>query len=190
MNFLMTRIFSDAGFGETSLSVLERNLVAKRYEAGEHLIHQGEQAPNLYMIRQGLVKLYYVTAEGKEFVKSFLPEGSLVGSLAALLNGELSTFSVVCLEPVEAELVPFDVMQNVFESDPAALKFGFMFFQGLALRKEQREYSFLCKSPEERYQKFVDDEPDMVKRVTQADIARYLGITPVALSRIRKRLRD
>ena len=97
---------------------------------------------------------------------------------------------MTCLEPVEAELIAFKVMQEVFETDMAAMKFGFTFFQNMALRKEEREHDFLCLTPEDRYRAFVEDNPTLASRITQADIARYLGITPVALSRIRKRMKD
>ena len=190
MNFLMTRVFQEAGLREDSLNALEDKLTAKKFEPGEHLIRQGDAAPYLFMVRTGLVKMFYVTAEGKEFVKSFLPEGSIAGSLSALLKGHPSRFSMTCLEPVEAELVSFKVMQDVFETDIAAMKFGFTFFQNMALRKEEREHDFLCLNPEDRYRGFVEENPELVQRITQADIARYLGITPVALSRIRKRMKD
>ena len=58
----------------------------------------------------------------------------------------------------------------------------------LAMKKERREYEFLCLSAEDRYRLIREREPTMLGRVTQNDIARYLGITPVALSRIKSRL--
>jgi len=60
----------------------------------------------------------------------------------------------------------------------------------LAMRKERREHAFLTKSPEENYRELAAESPGLVQRLTQNDIARYLGITPVALSRIRGRLRQ
>ena len=53
------------------------------------------------------------------------------------------------------------------------------------MKKERREYEFLCLSAEERYRLLIKRSPDLVRQVTQNEIARYLGITPVALSRIR-----
>ena len=54
----------------------------------------------------------------------------------------------------------------------------------LSIKKEQREYEFLCLSAPERYSIFKEKQPDLIERITQNDLARYLGITPVALSRI------
>jgi CRP-like cAMP-binding protein len=57
----------------------------------------------------------------------------------------------------------------------------------LALKKERREASFLLLDAGERYEAFLEDFADLVPRLPQYHIASYLGITPVALSRIRSR---
>jgi len=64
----------------------------------------------------------------------------------------------------------------------------FNFTQWLGLKKEIREYRLLCLSAEEAYKDFLQMNPKLLERLTQVDIARYLGITPIALSRIKKRL--
>jgi CRP-like cAMP-binding protein len=48
--------------------------------------------------------------------------------------------------------------------------------------------SFILDNPEERYKKFELEHGDLLLRVPHHIIASYLGITPVSLSRIRKRL--
>lgn len=48
--------------------------------------------------------------------------------------------------------------------------------------------SFVLLSPEERYKKYVKDFPEIVNRVPDKHIANVLRITPVSLSRIRKRI--
>jgi len=54
-----------------------------------------------------------------------------------------------------------------------------------AMKKEQREYELLCLSAQQRYQNLLARVPNIYEMVTQNDMARYLGITPVALSRIK-----
>jgi len=77
-------------------------------------------------------------------------------------------------------------MQTAEEDTMMANTFMKLLFN-FSMKKERREYEFLCLSAEERYQLIREQTPDLLDRVTQNDIARYLGITPVALSRIRAR---
>lgn len=183
----MTRVLAEVGGRADTLKTIEGSIRQRTLDAGAFLIRQGDPAPQLYMICEGLVKMFYITADGKEFVKSFIAEGQFTGSLAAQVDAAESTFSVVCLEPVKVESIPFKVVQGLIDEDPKILRFFYEFFFALALKKEKREYDFLCQAPQTRYRQFVDENPNLVGRVTQADIARYLGITPVALSRIRGR---
>lgn len=54
--------------------------------------------------------------------------------------------------------------------------------------KERREREFLLLTAEERYRRFLDDYNDLLGLVTQKDIASYVGVTPVGLNRIAKRV--
>jgi len=48
----------------------------------------------------------------------------------------------------------------------------------------------LTESPQARYQHFLRSFPALEARVPDHQIAAYLGITPISLSRIRKRMRN
>jgi hypothetical protein len=61
--------------------------------------------------------------------------------------------------------------------------------QLLYVRKEQRELSFLLQSAAERYQVLLAEFPADLDAVPQYQIASYLGITPEALSRLKKQAR-
>jgi CRP-like cAMP-binding protein len=52
---------------------------------------------------------------------------------------------------------------------------------------QRRTANLLQLKPQERYARFVATRPELARRVPQFLIASYLGITPEALSRIRRR---
>jgi CRP-like cAMP-binding protein len=56
--------------------------------------------------------------------------------------------------------------------------------------KEEKELLLLTGGPEARYQHFLRSFPALDARVPDHQIAAYLGITPISLSRIRKRMRN
>lgn len=153
------------------------------------VFRQGERNDFLYFIQAGLLKAFYVTTSGKERIKSFLMEGDVIGNLSALMSGDGCSFTLTCLEPSSLIRVRFSELLNRAEDDSLVANQLVRLLAGLAAKKERREYEFLCLSAEERYETLMDTAPELLKRVTQNDIARYLGITPVALSRIRSRIR-
>ncbi len=53
---------------------------------------------------------------------------------------------------------------------------------------EDRIKLFILKNPEERYLDLLQYGKDVLERMPQHYIAKYIGITPVSLSRIRRRI--
>ena len=53
---------------------------------------------------------------------------------------------------------------------------------------QKRIIMLISASAVERYEHFLQTYPDIIQRVPQKMIASYLGITPEALSRVRKEL--
>lgn len=157
-------------------------------QKGEHLFLQGEVCKDLFCMQRGLVKLYYNTREGKEWIKSFIADRGMIGSRASQVLDMPSPFSAVCLEKTTVIRFPYEVLEEVCFSDEELAKALFQFTQWLGLKKELREYQLLCQTAEEGYVEFKKDYPGLAERLTQIDIARYLGITPIALSRIKKRI--
>ena len=158
------------------------------FDKGDVVFRQGDDSDSLYYIRTGLLKACYVTENGREYVKSFLKEADTIGSLTALMSEGRCSFTLICLEPSSLIRVPFADVLKLAEVDLGVANAVIRLLAGLAIKKERREYEFLCLSAEERFRILKETTPELLERVTQNDIARYLGITPVALSRIRSRM--
>lgn len=157
-------------------------------DKNEHIFMQGDADESLYLIQSGLLKAYYTSIDGKESVKSFLLPSDIIGSLSASYSNKHCSFSLVCLEPCHLIQVSFDVLQEYSKKDLAIANAMIDVLLKFAIKKEEREYEFLCLSAEERFRKLIETTPMLLERVTQNDLARYLGITPVGLSRIKKRV--
>lgn len=167
---------------------LRRHGRPRSLEQGAHLFRQGDTVPPCYLLRVGLLKAYYLTRDGKEFIKSFFCEGAILGSLRAGEEDIPCPFSVVALEPCQLVGVPLALLRESLRNDLELANEVIDALIELALRKERREHDFLVLSPEDNYRRLRADSPELLQRLTQNDIARYLGITPVALSRIRARM--
>ncbi len=155
---------------------------------GDHVFIQGEHDNALYYIRTGLLKAYYTSNEGKESIKSFLMEDDFIGSLTSVYSGESCSFSLLCLEPASLIKVPFSALFENSKNDQELANAFIDRLLQLSMSKEKREYDFLCLSAEERYSELVKTSPGLLAKTTQNDLSRYLGVTPVGLSRIKKRV--
>lgn len=154
---------------------------------GQCLFEMGQVHPYLYVIRHGCVKNIYRQPDGQEWIQDFLSDGAFFGSVTALVPGGQCSYACEAVQDSVLERLDYAWIERTAAHDPpwrAALLNG---WKDYALRKEWREHDLLTLSPEARYRAFVDKNPSLAQRVPLQDLARYLGITPVSLSRIRRR---
>tara|TARA_R110002020_G_scaffold256354_1_gene470021 strand:+ start:170 stop:703 length:534 start_codon:yes stop_codon:yes gene_type:complete len=154
---------------------------------GEHVFMQGEVDASIYYIQSGLLKAYYTSKDGKESVKSFLSTNDIIGSLTTVISEKACLFSLICLEPTVLVKTPISTILEYCKKDIEIANNMIDILLNLSIKKEVREYEFLCLSAEERFCKLMESQPQLIEKVTQNDLALYLGVTPVGLSRIKKR---
>ncbi|PCJ83542.1 MAG: hypothetical protein COA54_15260 [Thiotrichaceae bacterium] len=155
---------------------------------GEHIFVQGFPDTSIYFIKSGLLKAYYTTEEGKEYVKLFIMANDVIGSLSSAYKGGLCSFSLVCLENSNLIKISFSVIYEHSKTDQHVANSMVELLLKFSMKKEKREFEFLCLSAEKRYRQLKKESSIIIERVTQNDLSRYLGVTPVGLSRIKKRV--
>ncbi len=156
---------------------------------GESIFNQDDPHPYLYVVESGLLKLTYLRSDGEEWIKSFVVGGQFLASLSALAPTGCASFSAIAIEACRLEKIPFVALRDLADAN---LGWSRMIRNALMIfgeRKERRERQFLTLDREEHYRSLVREEPDLITRVPQKDLASYLGITAVGLSRIAARVR-
>lgn len=174
---------------ETELAKLLALCRPAALRRGEHLLRAGETPHSLAFVEAGLLRLYYLDADGREFTKSFCAEGEVIAAYSALLLGQPSRLFIEALEDARLLVIDYRAYQELAAGHLCWGAVNQRRAEALFIKKEQREAALLLDDAETRYQQFLADHPGLEARVRQHHIASYLGITPVALSRIRARLR-
>ncbi|MCF2856842.1 Crp/Fnr family transcriptional regulator [Pseudoalteromonas sp. SMS1] len=160
----------------------------KHYQKGALLMTQGNPAPNVFFITQGHVRYFNVSAEGKEFTQSFASAPSIAGSTRAMTQNTPALFNIEALDDVICLEFEWRRFFNTMKIQPGFLEAYTQLLETLFIKKEEREYAFVQHSAEQRYLDFIDRNPALCNQVPLKMIASHIGITPIALSRIRRRL--
>lgn len=154
------------------------------FNKNEHLLNAGDVTDSMYLILEGLTRSYFIDSEGKEFNKIFQAEGDIASAYVELLNQIPSRLNIQALENTKVLKIHFKKIQELYQRHPCWNEIGRKIAENFFIVKEQREYEFLLLDAENRYQNFLKDYAHLKKRIPQYQIAAYLGITPVSLSRI------
>ena len=157
-------------------------------EEREHVLLPGERIDELYFVCDGLLRAYYLGADGAEANKAFIAENEFAGPLPT--NG--SDVPVICgiqaLEPTTLLVAQYADIAALLDLHPVFGQFQRRLAEWLLSRKEMRMHSLLQGGAREQYLDFVARFPHLTQRVPQYHIASYLGISEVHLSRLRRTL--
>jgi CRP-like cAMP-binding protein len=159
---------------------------ARSLQRGDFFLRDGDQSTELAFVNAGLLRFFYQTVDGKEFNKSFIPENQFAAAYSAFLTGMPARFGIQALEDSHLLVCDLSPVIELFGHHRCWETLGRILAEQLYIKKETREAEFLLDSAETRYQNFQKTYPGMEDRLAQYHVASYLGITPVALSRIRR----
>ncbi|MBK8734313.1 MAG: Crp/Fnr family transcriptional regulator [Actinomycetales bacterium] len=188
-----------------------RSIRIMRLRPQEVLYDVGEEHPYIYLVRRGSVRVGFTDGRGRECLLAFCRPPDLLASVSAIVPPGLrrlaepptgitkmrATIGVgrtatraSALEATELERLDFRVMERLMGRHASWSIAVYNAVVLHALVKERRERELLTMTPEERYRQFLEDHDDLIGVVPQKDIAGYLGVTPVGLSRIATRVRN
>ena len=165
-------------------------VVEKVVEKGELFIRDGDAEFNLGFVSKGLLKAYYLTADGKQFIRSFYAEGEGVSAYSSFLSGTPAGINIEAIEDTHLWTLPRAVYASLFARHSSWEAFGRIVVQNYMMVRERREKSLLIDDATTRYRIFLAEHRNLVHRIRDYEIASYLGITPVSFSRLRKEMKS
>ena len=159
----------------------------KTFESQEYFQTPDVDPFEIGLVGDGLLRAFFTGANGKQMVKMFAGPGNFIGAYAALLSKTQSKLSIITEKKSFLFCIRFNDLEKLYKMHACWQEIGRKAAEQLLLNRERREYELLMLSALERYEAFLKEFPDLIDQVPQWQIASYLGITPVALSRIRKK---
>lgn len=162
--------------------------VEKDYNKGDHLVLAGEKNPIMAFVVEGLVRFYFNTFEGKEFNQTFLKENQIIVEYSSALTGEASMFSIQAMEATKVLICNYNDVEKFYDKHRYWERIGRLIIEENFIVKFKRETTLLLMDAKDRYLYFLEHFESLVPRLSQQDIALYLGVNPSTLNRLIKTL--
>ncbi|SEC86263.1 cAMP-binding domain of CRP or a regulatory subunit of cAMP-dependent protein kinases [Tenacibaculum sp. MAR_2009_124] len=153
----------------------------------ELILSKGETENHLSFIKKGAVRLYIPKIEN-DLTFGFVFENNFVSAYDSFLTKSPSQYSIQALTTTTLHRLNFNDLEDIYKNTQIGNEIGRKCAEELFLIKSKRELSLLNYSAEERYLSLFREKPELFKEIPLKYIASYIGVTPQALSRIRRRI--
>ncbi|MCB0450498.1 MAG: Crp/Fnr family transcriptional regulator [Confluentibacter sp.] len=173
---------------EDAFSEILKIAKLKDYKANTQIVKLNETPSKVYMLVSGIVRCYLSTESGKEFNKNFFLPISFFGSLTALLKKQSSLFVFEALSNCRVYEVDYDKLMLLSKKHKSVNMLYSKVLESVYVAYEKRLIELISLDATERYLEMRKQIAQIDDLIPQYHIASYLGITPVQLSRIRKKI--
>jgi CRP-like cAMP-binding protein len=168
-----------------SSSELPFKVTKKTFNKGDTITSYGQIERSAYFLISGLVEIAVLKGIDEKIIEFFLP-GCFFGSYTSFLLQQPSDVQASALRDSEVEVIDYTELQRAYKTSLVANQLGRLATESIFIISTTREKDFLTKSAQERYDDLILKRPDIIKLVPVHKIAKYLGIHPESLSRLRK----
>lgn len=155
---------------------------------GVMLVEADKVCRDIFFVAEGIVRAFCY-AKGRDITFWIGEEGTVALSMQSYINGRPGYENIVTIEDCELYKISVDDLHCLYRQDIHIANWGRIFAEKEILRAEKALIPQLFTTGKERYEQLLREQPHLLNRIPLENLASYLGITPVSLSRIRSRTR-
>tara|TARA_R110000868_G_scaffold132182_11_gene342798 strand:- start:2190 stop:2777 length:588 start_codon:yes stop_codon:yes gene_type:complete len=175
---------------EETFTKLQNIATFKVFDAHTEIAKTGEICTKIYMLVSGLIRVYLRAESGKEYNKHLYTPISFVGPFTSLIKKTPSKLTYETLTDCEVYEICFADIVNLRKSDLTISNLYGNILEQVFIKDEKRQLELISLDATQRYLKLKKQIPNIDALIPQYQIASYLSITPVQMSRIRKNINE
>ncbi|MCT4215897.1 Crp/Fnr family transcriptional regulator [Elizabethkingia anophelis] len=172
---------------DAEFNYYQQKISSKDYKKGDIITPKGSVEHYAYYIKKGIVRRFIERGE-TEATFYFAFEQDFVSAYDSFITQTPCRYSLQALEDTSLLRISWHDVQDLYQQSSKWDKIGRILNEHAYVERADREFSLLTKSPQERYENLFKQNPEVIKRIPLKYIASYIGVTPQALSRIRRRI--
>lgn len=163
-------------------------LQSKKLKRKEFLLKQGDTCRTENFIVKGCLRTYTIDDNGIEHIVMFGIEDWWVGDLFSFLTQSPAAYFIDALEDTEILQISKANLDKLYKIVPKFERFFRLILQNAFIAQQKRINQSLSYTAQQRYLDFITKHPNLEQRLSQKQVSAYLGITPVFLSMLRKKI--
>jgi CRP-like cAMP-binding protein len=165
---------------------IEKAFKPATYSRGDFWIKAGKICNHVAFVQQGKLRLFHVDHSGNEVTCYFVTPGEFVSSFTSFLTNTPTIENITVIEESLMQQITKSDLEKLSDEVPKMHIFRRIIAENLFITMEKRIAELQAFTAQERYEKMLKENPDILLSVPLQYTASFLGITPQHLSRLRK----
>jgi CRP/FNR family transcriptional regulator, anaerobic regulatory protein len=168
----------------------EKELVAEKFHPRlfrkrQFVLQEGDVCTQFNFVVRGCLRTYKIDEKGNTHVLQFATENNWINDLGSFHGVKPSVLNIDALEDTVVLQISKDDLISLYINAPKFDRIFRVLIENSFIRLQERLLQNISSTAEERYQSFLELYPHLTNRLSQVQIAAYLGVTPEFLSRLR-----
>ncbi len=173
---------------EKELDFIRINLSISKFNKGEFYLESGKIQKQMGYVYSGLLRSYYVNEQGKKVTIGFINEDKYASDYPSFIKQKPSKYYIETIEPAVVVNLSYVKIQEAYQKYKNFENYGRAIAEEILIQKQDKLESFLFMNAEERYLHFIENNQNIINRVSVSHLSSLLGIERQSLSRIRKKI--
>ncbi len=162
--------------------------LARQEFSKKHILTKAGQTENCLSFIESGVARFYIPKQEKDLTFNIVFDNGFLSAYDSFLTQTPSTYNIETLTDTTLWRLTYSDLQIIYKETEIGNIIGRQASEELFLKKQKRELALLNLTAEQRYLNLFSEQPKLIQQIPLKYIASYIGITPQALSRIRKRI--
>jgi CRP-like cAMP-binding protein len=179
--------------GLIPLNKEEKELVTEKfhyrlYRKRQYVLQEGDVCTHFNFVVRGCLRMYKIDDLGGTHILQFAAENYWIIDLGSFHSLKASQLNIDALEDTVVLQINREDLISLYKQAPKFDRIFRVLIENSFIRLQQRLLQNISSTAEERYKSFLEVYPHLTNRLSQVQIAAFLGISPEFLSRLRNRI--
>ncbi|MCW3094351.1 MAG: cyclic nucleotide-binding protein [Ferruginibacter sp.] len=172
------------------LNEKEKELVREKFHSRlfrkrQFVLQEGDVCTQFNFIVRGCLRSYKIDEKGNVHILQLAAENNWINDLGSFHHVKPSALNIDALEDTVVLQISRDDLISLYINAPKFDRIFRVLIENGFIHLQERLLQNISSTAEERYQSFLDLYPHLINRLSQVQIAAFLGVTPEFLSRLR-----
>lgn len=182
---LLEHLAKTFSLNEAEQEQVKAKFHSRLYRKKQYVLQEGDVCNQMNFIVRGCLRSYKIDEKGNIYILQFATENNWINDLGSFHRIKPSALNIDALEDTVVLQISHDDFISLYQNAP---KFDHIFriiIENGFIHLQERLLHNISSTAEERYQSFLELYPHLTNRLSQVQIASFLGVTPEFLSRLR-----